>query len=173
MKPFLARGEIQLIGATTREEYRKYIEKDAALERRFQKVLVSEPNVTDTITILRGLKERFEIHHGVTIQDKALITAATLSNRYITDRFLPDKAIDLVDEACATIRVQMDSVPTSLDTLTREIMRLQIEREAIKKEKDELSKKRVEEIDKELVVKQAKENELRLSLIHISEPTRH
>ena len=161
LKPMLARGEIHVIGATTLNEYRKFIEKDGALERRFQKIIVSPPSVEDTITILRGLKERFEIHHGVTIQDKALIKAATLSNRYITDRFLPDKAIDLVDEACATIRVQMDSVPTSLDTLTREIMRLQIEREAIKKEKDELSKKRVEEIDKELVVKQAKENELR------------
>ena len=161
LKPMLARGEIHVIGATTLNEYRKYIEKDGALERRFQKIIVSPPSVEDTITILRGLKERFEIHHGVTIQDKALITAATLSNRYITDRFLPDKAIDLVDEACATIRVQMDSVPTSLDTLTRDIMRLKIEREAIKKEKDELSKKRVEEIDKELERKQEKENELR------------
>ena len=163
LKPMLARGEIHVIGATTLNEYRKFIEKDGALERRFQKIIVSPPSVEDTITILRGLKERFEIHHGVTIQDKALITAATLSSRYITDRFLPDKAIDLVDEACATIRVQMDSVPTSLDTLTREIMRLQIEREAIKKEKDELSKKRVEEIDKELAVKQEKEKELRSS----------
>ncbi len=161
LKPMLARGEIHVIGATTLNEYRKFIEKDGALERRFQKIIVAPPSVEDTITILRGLKERFEIHHGVTIQDKALITAATLSNRYITDRFLPDKAIDLVDEACATIRVQMDSVPTSLDTLTREIMRLQIEREAIKKEKDELSKKRVEEIDKELEVKQSQEKELR------------
>ena len=128
LKPMLARGEIHVIGATTLNEYRKYIEKDGALERRFQKIIVSEPNVEDTITILRGLKERFEVHHGVTIQDKALIAAATLSNRYITDRFLPDKAIDLVDEACATIRVQMDSVPTSLDTLTRKIMTLEIER---------------------------------------------
>ena len=161
LKPMLARGEIHVIGATTLNEYRKFIEKDGALERRFQKIIVSPPSVEDTITILRGLKERFEIHHGVTIQDKALITAATLSNRYITDRFLPDKAIDLVDEACATIRVQMDSVPTSLDTLTREIMRLQIEREAIKHEKDELSKNRVIEIDKELLEKQAKEKELR------------
>ena len=161
LKPMLARGEIHVIGATTLNEYRKFIEKDGALERRFQKIIVSPPSVEDTITILRGLKERFEIHHGVTIQDKALITAATLSNRYITDRFLPDKAIDLVDEACATIRVQMDSVPTSLDTLTRDIMRLKIEREAIKKEKDELSKKRVEEIDKELARKQEKEIELR------------
>ena len=161
LKPMLARGEIHVIGATTLNEYRKFIEKDGALERRFQKIIVSPPSVEDTITILRGLKERFEIHHGVTIQDKALITAATLSNRYITDRFLPDKAIDLVDEACATIRVQMDSVPTSLDTLTRDIMCLKIEREAIKKEKDELSKKRVEEIDKELARKQEKETELR------------
>ena len=119
LKPMLARGEVHVIGATTLNEYRKYIEKDGALERRFQKVKVSEPTVDDTITILRGLKERFEIHHGVTIQDKALISAAVLSNRYITDRYLPDKAIDLVDEACATIRVQMDSVPTVLDELTR------------------------------------------------------
>ncbi len=161
LKPMLARGEIHVIGATTLNEYHKYIEKDGALERRFQKILVAPPTVEDTITILRGLKERFEIHHGVSIQDKALITAATLSNRYITDRFLPDKAIDLVDEACATIRVQMDSVPTSLDTLTREIMRLQIEREAIKKEKDELSKKRVESIDETLANLQAQEKELR------------
>ena len=161
LKPMLARGEIHVIGATTLNEYRKYIEKDGALERRFQKILVNPPTVEDTITILRGLKERFEIHHGVSIQDKALISAATLSNRYITDRFLPDKAIDLVDEACATIRVQMDSVPTSLDTLTREIMRLQIEREAIKKEKDELSKKRVESIDETLSNLQAEEKELR------------
>ena len=150
LKPMLARGEIHVIGATTLNEYRMYIEKDGALERRFQRIIVSEPSVEDTITILRGLKERFEIHHGVTIQDKALISAATLSNRYITDRYLPDKAIDLVDEACATIRVQMDSVPTKLDELTRKIMRLEIEKEAIKKEKDELSKKRMEEIDNSL-----------------------
>ncbi len=160
LKPMLARGEIHVIGATTLNEYRKYIEKDGALERRFQKIKVSEPTVEDTITILRGLKERFEIHHGVTIKDQALISAATLSNRYITDRFLPDKAIDLVDEACATIRVQMDSVPTELDTLTRKIMKLQIEKEAIKKEKDELSKGRKEKIDKELEVLKQKEKEL-------------
>ena len=134
LKPLLARGEIKVIGATTLKEYREYIEKDGALERRFQKIIVHEPTVEDTITILRGLKERFEIYHGVTIQDKALISAATLSNRYITDRYLPDKAIDLIDEACATIRVQMDSVPTELDELTRNIMRFEIEREAIKKE---------------------------------------
>ena len=150
LKPMLARGEIHVIGATTLNEYRQYIEKDGALERRFQKIKVSEPTVEDTITILRGLKERFEIHHGVSIQDKALVSAATLSNRYITDRYLPDKAIDLVDEACATIRVQMDSVPVNLDNLTHKIMRLQIEREAIKKEKDEISKKRREAIDAEV-----------------------
>ena len=150
LKPMLARGEIHVIGATTLNEYRKYIEKDGALERRFQKIKVSEPTVEDTITILRGLKERFEIHHGVSITDKALISAATLSNRYITDRYLPDKAIDLVDEACATIRVQMDSVPIELDTLTREILSLEIERQAIRKEKDELSKKRLQQIEDKL-----------------------
>ena len=160
LKPMLARGEIHVIGATTLNEYRKYIEKDGALERRFQKIKVSEPTVEDTITILRGLKERFEIHHGVNIQDKALVSAAVMSNRYITDRYLPDKAIDLIDEACATIRVQMDSVPNELDTLIREIMRLQIEREAIKKEKDELSKKRVESIDETLENLKAREKEL-------------
>ena len=159
LKPMLARGEIHVIGATTLNEYRKYIEKDGALERRFQKIKVNEPNVEDTTTILRGLKERFEIHHGVTIHDKALVAAATLSNRYITDRYLPDKAIDLVDEACATIRVQMDSVPNALDSLTRKIMRLEIERQAIKKEKDQLSMKRKDEIDKELVDLKKKEKE--------------
>ena len=150
LKPMLARGEIHVIGATTLNEYRKYIEKDGALERRFQKIKVSEPTVEDTITILRGLKERFEIHHGVSITDKALVSAATLSNRYITDRYLPDKAIDLVDEACATIRVQMDSVPNDLDTLTRKILSLEIERQAIKKEKDEFSRKRLQQIEDEL-----------------------
>ena len=159
LKPMLARGEIHVIGATTLNEYRKYIEKDGALERRFQKIIVKEPSVEDTITILRGLKEKFEIHHGVTIHDKALVAAATLSNRYITDRYLPDKAIDLVDEACATIRVQMDSVPNALDSLTRKIMRLEIERQAIKKEKDQLSLKRKDEIDKELGELKAKEKE--------------
>ena len=159
LKPMLARGEIHVIGATTLNEYRKYIEKDGALERRFQKIIVHEPSVEDTITILRGLKEKFEIHHGVTIHDKALVAAATLSNRYITDRYLPDKAIDLVDEACATIRVQMDSVPNALDSLTRKIMRLEIERQAIKKEKDQLSLKRKDEIDKELGELKAREKE--------------
>ena len=160
LKPMLARGEIHVIGATTLNEYRKFIEKDGALERRFQKIMVKEPNVEDTITILRGLKERFEIHHGVTIQDKAIIAAATLSNRYITDRFLPDKAIDLIDEACATIRVQMDSVPFELDSLTHRIMRLEIEKQALKKEKDEMSMKRKSDIDRELTSMKEKESDL-------------
>ena len=160
LKPMLARGEIHVIGATTLNEYRMYIEKDGALERRFQKVTIAEPTVEDTVTILRGLKERFEIYHGVTIQDKALVSAATLSNIYITDRFLPDKAIDLVDEACATIRVQMDSVPTSLDEITRKILTLEVEREALKKEKDELSVKRIEKIDSELSELKKKEKDL-------------
>lgn len=161
LKPMLARGEIHVIGATTLNEYRKYIEKDGALERRFQKVLVSEPNVTDTITILRGLKERFEIFHGVTIKDNALVSAATLSDRYITDRFLPDKAIDLVDEACATIKMQLESMPVELDELTRKIMSLEIERQALKKEKDDISKKRIDEIDEKLVTMKEQEADLR------------
>ncbi len=161
LKPMLARGEIHVIGATTLNEYRQYIEKDGALERRFQKIIVHEPSVEDTITILRGLKERYEIHHGVTIQDRALVSAAVLSNRYITDRYLPDKAIDLVDEACATIRVQMDSVPTELDELSRKIMRLEIEKEAIRKEKDDISKKRVAEINTELDTLREQENEMK------------
>lgn len=160
LKPMLARGEIHCIGATTLNEYRKYIEDDGALERRFQKVMVKEPSVSDTITILRGLKSRFEVHHGVSISDNALVAAATLSNRYITDRFLPDKAIDLIDEACATIRVQMDSVPENLDSLTRRIMKLQIEREAIKKDKDDISKQRVKELDAH--IKEMKEEESKL-----------
>ena len=163
LKPMLARGEIHVIGATTLNEYRNYIEKDGALERRFQKIIVHEPTVEDTITILRGLKQTFEVHHGVTIEDKALVSAATLSNRYITDRYLPDKAIDLVDEACATIRVQMDSVPTSLDEVRRNIMRLEIENEAIKKEKDELSLDRKDEILKELNILKEQEKKLTLS----------
>ena len=163
LKPMLARGEIHCIGATTLNEYRKYIEKDGALERRFQKVQVKEPNVMDTITILRGLKQRFEVYHGVSIKDKALVAAATLSDRYITDRFLPDKAIDLVDEACATIKVQMDSVPVELDNLTRKIMQLEIEKQALRKEKDDISKKRVEEIDIKLNDMKGKENNLRTS----------
>ena len=161
LKPMLARGEIHLIGATTLNEYRKYIEDDGALERRFQKVLVKEPTVSDTITILRGLKSRFEVHHGVSISDAALVSAATLSNRYITDRYLPDKAIDLIDEACATIRVQMDSVPENIDSLTRRIMKLQIEREAIKKDKDDISRKRVKELDSKIKEMKSEEAYLR------------
>ncbi len=161
LKPMLARGEIHCIGATTLNEYRKYIEKDGALERRFQKILVAPPTVLDTITILRGLKPKLEVYHGVNIKDKALIAAATLSDRYITDRFLPDKAIDLIDEACATIKVQMESVPTELDTLTRHIMQLQIEKEALKKEKDDISKHRKEEIDNEINTLKEKEANLR------------
>ena len=161
LKPMLARGEIRLIGATTLNEYRKYIEKDGALERRLQKIQVSEPNVEDTITILRGLKEKFELFHSVNIKDSALISAATLSDRYITDRYLPDKAIDLVDEACATIKMQMASVPTELDTLTRKIMSLEIEREAIKKEKDELSKHRREELEREIATLKEEEAKMR------------
>ena len=160
LKPMLARGEIHCIGATTLNEYRKYIEKDGALERRFQKVQVKEPTVLDTITILRGLKSRFEVYHGVNIKDRALVAAATLSDRYITTRFLPDKAIDLVDEACATIKVQMESVPTELDALTRKIMRLQIEKEALKKEKDDISKARKLEIEKNLSILHEKEQEI-------------
>ena len=160
LKPMLARGEIHCIGATTLNEYRKYIEKDGALERRFQKVMVSEPTVMDTLTILRGLKQRFEVYHGVTIKDSALVAAATLSDRYITDRFLPDKAIDLVDEACATIKVQIDSVPIPLDKLTREIMQLEIELQSLKKEKDELSKERVSKIKEK--ISKLKEQEAKL-----------
>ena len=161
LKPMLARGEILCIGATTLNEYRKYIEKDGALERRFQKVLIQAPTVLDTITILRGLKSRFELYHGVSIKDKALVAAATLSDRYITDRFLPDKAIDLIDEACATIKVQMESVPVEIDTLVREIMQLEIEKEALKKEKDELSKNRINEINEKLAKLKEKEKLLR------------
>ena len=150
LKPMLARGELHLIGATTLEEYRKYIEKDAALERRFQPVLVTEPTVEDTISILRGLKERYEVFHGVKIQDGALIAAATLSNRYITDRFLPDKAIDLVDEACAMIRTEIDSMPAELDQVSRRIMQLEIEQAALKKETDEGSRRRLDMLEEEL-----------------------
>ena len=150
LKPMLARGELHCIGATTLDEYRKYIEKDAALERRFQPVMVDEPTVEDSISILRGLKERYEVFHGVKISDNALISAAVLSNRYISDRFLPDKAIDLIDEACATIRTEMDSMPTELDVISRKIVRLEIEETALKKESDTISKEHLEEIQKEL-----------------------
>ncbi|MGM9971602.1 MAG: ATP-dependent Clp protease ATP-binding subunit [Anaeroplasmataceae bacterium] len=150
LKPMLARGELHCIGATTLKEYREYIEKDSALERRFQKVLVSEPSVVDTISILRGIKERFETHHGVTILDNAIVAAATLSNRYITDRFLPDKAIDLIDEACASCRMEIDSKPAELDDLDRKIAQLKIEQMALKKESDDASKKRLDSISLEL-----------------------
>ena len=150
LKPMLARGELHCIGATTLDEYRKYIEKDAALERRFQPVMVDEPTVEDTISILRGLKERYEVFHGVQIHDQALIAAATLSHRYISDRFLPDKAIDLVDEACATIRTEIDSMPSEMDDIARKIMQLEIEEMALKKETDTLSKERLAALQKEL-----------------------
>ncbi len=151
LKPMLARGELHCIGATTLDEYRKYIEKDPALERRFQPVLVDQPTVEDTISILRGLKDRFEVHHGVKIADNALVSASVLSNRYITDRFLPDKAIDLVDEACAKLRTEIDSLPSELDTAQRKLMRLEIEEAALKKEKDDASKKRLSELQRELL----------------------
>ena len=151
LKPMLARGELHCIGATTLDEYRKHIEKDAALERRFQPVLVDQPTVEDTVSILRGLRERFEVHHGVRIQDNAVVTASVLSNRYISDRFLPDKAIDLVDEACAMIRTEIDSMPAELDEVTRRVMQLEIEEAALKKEKDQASKERLKALRKELV----------------------
>ena len=162
LKPMLARGELHCIGATTLDEYRENMEKDKALERRFQKVLVKEPTVEDTISILRGLKERFEIHHGVKIHDNALVAATTLSNRYITDRFLPDKAIDLVDEACATIRVEMNSMPTELDQVTRRLMQLEIEEAALKKEEDDASKKRLALLQEELSELREETNSLKM-----------
>ena len=162
LKPMLARGELHCIGATTLDEYRENIEKDKALERRFQRVLVQEPTVEDTISILRGLKERFEIHHGVNIHDNALVAAAILSNRYITDRFLPDKAIDLVDEACATIRVEINSMPTEMDQVNRRLMQLEIEEAALKKEHDEASKKRLENLQEELADLREQANMLKM-----------
>lgn len=161
LKPMLARGELHCIGATTLDEYRKYIEKDAALERRFQPVMVNEPTVEDTISILRGLKERYEVYHGVRIHDSALVAAATLSDRYITDRFLPDKAIDLVDEACASIRTEIDSMPSELDDVRRKIMQLEIEEMALKKETDKLSKERLEKLGAELAEYKDKFNEMK------------
>ena len=151
LKPALARGELHCVGATTFDEYRKHVEKDAALARRFQPVYVTEPSVEDTISILRGLKEKYELHHGVRISDAALVAAATLSNRYISDRFLPDKAIDLVDEAASRLRMQVDSKPEELDELERRLMQLKIEREALKKEKDTGSKDRLQKLEKEIV----------------------
>ena len=150
MKPALARGELHCVGATTLDEYRKHVEKDAALARRFQPVFVQEPTVEDTISILRGLKEKYELHHGVRITDIAIVAAAQLSNRYITDRFLPDKAIDLIDESASRLRMQVDSKPEELDELDRRIMQLKIEREALKKETDKASKERLVKLEKEL-----------------------
>jgi ATP-dependent Clp protease ATP-binding subunit ClpB len=161
LKPMLARGELHCIGATTLDEYRKHVEKDAALERRFQPVMVDPPSVEDTVSILRGLKERFEVHHGVRIQDNALVAAAVLSNRYITDRFLPDKAIDLIDEACAMIRTEIDSMPQELDEVTRRIMRLEIEEAALKKEKDRASQERLEALRRELADLKAQADAMR------------
>ncbi len=161
LKPMLARGELHCIGATTLDEYRKHVEKDGALERRFQPVLVDQPGVEDTVSILRGLRERFEVHHGVKIQDAALVAAAVLSNRYITDRFLPDKAIDLVDEACAMIRTEIDSMPAELDEVTRRVMQLEIEEAALKKEKDKASRERLESLRKELADLKARADAMR------------
>ena len=161
LKPMLARGELHCIGATTLDEYRQYIEKDAALERRFQPVQIDEPTVEDTISILRGIKERYEVFHGVKISDGALVSAAVLSNRYITDRFLPDKAIDLVDEACAMIKTELDSMPAEVDEITRKIMQLEIEEAALKKEEDHLSKQRLADIQSELAELKDKANNLK------------
>jgi ATP-dependent Clp protease ATP-binding subunit ClpB len=161
LKPMLARGELHAIGATTIDEYRQYIEKDAALERRFQPILIDEPSVEETISILRGLKERYEVHHGVRIQDSAVIAAATLSDRYISDRFLPDKAIDLIDEAASRLRMEIDSKPAELDEIDRRIMQLEIEREALKKEKDEASKERLERLERELAELREESNRLK------------
>ena len=161
LKPALARGELRCVGATTINEYRKYIEKDAALERRFQPILVAEPSVEDSIAILRGLKERYEVHHGVRIQDSALVTAATLSHRYISDRFLPDKAIDLIDEAASKLRIEIDSMPAEIDEVSRKIVQLEIEREALKKEKDKASADRLRKIERELSDLKARSTKLK------------
>jgi ATP-dependent Clp protease ATP-binding subunit ClpB len=150
LKPALARGELKCVGATTLNEYRKYVEKDAALERRFQPIYVAQPTVEDTIAILRGLKERYEVHHGVKIKDSAIIAAAMLSNRYISDRFLPDKAVDLIDESASRLRIEIDSVPMEIDEVQRKVMQLEIERQALKKEKDKASVERLKKLEKEL-----------------------
>ena len=160
LKPMLARGELHTIGATTIDEYRKYIEKDAALERRFQPVPVGEPTVEDTISILRGLRQRYEIHHGVKFKDAALVAAAVLSNRYIPDRFLPDKAIDLIDEAASRLRMEIDSMPAEIDEVHRRLMQLEIEREALRKEKDAASKERLEKLERELANLKEEKNRL-------------
>src|SRR4028118_1130 len=156
LKPALARGTLRCVGATTLNEYQKYIEKDKALERRFQNVFVGEPNVEDTIAILRGLKEKYEVHHGVRIKDSAIVAAATLSNRYITDRFLPDKAIDLIDEAASKLRIEIDSLPQEIDELEREILQLEIEKQALSRETDEKSKTRLEDIERRIADLQEK-----------------
>ena len=169
LKPMLARGELHCIGATTLNEYRKYIEKDAALERRFQPIMVEEPSVEDTISILRGLRERYEVHHGVRIKDSALVAAAVLSNRYITDRFLPDKAIDLVDEAASKLRTEIDSVPAELDEVQRRLTQLEVEREALNKEKDQASRDRLSVMEKELANLRERANELRARWQHEKE----
>ena len=161
LKPALAKGELRAIGATTIDEYRKYIEKDPALERRFQPVLVDEPTVEDTISILRGLKERYEVHHGVRITDGAIVAAAQLSHRYIADRFLPDKAIDLVDEAASKLRIEIDSMPEELDAVERRIKQLEIEREAVRREKDDASRDRLADIEKEIAEQSQTRGELR------------
>ncbi len=161
LKPMLARGELKCVGATTLDEYRKHVEKDAALERRFQPVMVNPPSVEDTIAILRGLKERYEAHHGVRIKDAALVSAAVLSDRYIADRFLPDKAIDLIDEAASRLRIEIDSMPTEIDEVERRIRQLEIEREALKKETDEASKKGLEKLEKELADLRERSDEMK------------
>src|SRR6202035_2006052 len=161
MKPQLARGELRCVGATTLDEYRKYIEKDPALERRFQPVLVNEPTVEATIAILRGLKERYEVHHGVRIQDSALVSAAVLSQRYIADRFLPDKAIDLIDEAASRLRIELDSLPAEIDQIERRVMQLEIERAALKKERDKASQERLQKLEKELADLQEQSQKLK------------
>jgi ATP-dependent Clp protease ATP-binding subunit ClpB len=162
IKPMLARGELRMIGATTLDEFRKHVEKDAALERRFQQVYVGEPSVEDTIAILRGLKERYEVHHGVRIQDSALVSAAVLSNRYLTNRFLPDKAIDLVDEAASKLRIEIDSLPTEIDVVDRRILQLEIERVALDKETDVVSRERLDAIHEELDRLQAQTDEMKV-----------
>ena len=162
LKPALARGDLRCIGATTLNEYQKYIEKDKALERRFQKTYVGEPTVEDTIAILRGLKERYEIHHGVKIKDSAIVAAAMLSNRYITDRFLPDKAIDLIDEAAASLRMEIDSLPVEIDTIERQIIQLEIERQALSKEEDAASRERLRVIEKDLSELREKSTQMKL-----------
>ena len=165
LKPALARGELRCVGATTLNEYRKHVEKDAALERRFQPILVGEPTVEDTISILRGLKERYEVHHGVRIIDSAIVAAATLSHRYISDRFLPDKAIDLIDEAASRLRMEIDSLPAEIDEVQRKLMQMEIEREALKKEKDKASQERLEKLNKEIAAlkEQAERHEAALA----------